>query len=84
MSVVKEQAKVEEEALYKVSVRNLCLFGAKSGDLDLRFTPSPTAQQGREGHMLVASRRGLDHEAEVKLTGKYQCLQVRPCRIGRL
>jgi DNA excision repair protein ERCC-2 len=76
MSVVTEQVKVEEEALYKVSVRNLCLFGAKAGDLDLRFTPSPTAQQGREGHMLVASRRGLDHEAEVKLTGQYQCLQI--------
>ena len=67
---------LEEDATYKVSVRNLCLFGAKAGDLDLRFTPSPTAQQGREGHLLVASRRSPDHEAEVKLSGQYHCLQV--------
>jgi len=79
MNAVTEPIAVEDDAggtLYKVSVRNLCLFGAKVGDLDLRFTPSPTAQEGREGHKLVASRRGPDHEAEVKLSGHYQCLQV--------
>ena len=62
---------------YTVSVRNLCEFAAKTGDLDLRFTPSPTAQQGREGHQLVAERRGPDHEAEVSLSGHYQELKVR-------
>jgi DNA excision repair protein ERCC-2 len=62
---------------YTVSVRNLCEFAAKSGDLDLRFTPSPTAQQGREGHVLVASRRGPEHESEVSLSGEYQGLRVR-------
>lgn len=65
------------DAVYTVSVRNLCEFAAKSGDLDLRFTPSPTAQQGREGHALVASRRGPDHEAEVSLSGEYLGLRVR-------
>lgn len=59
-----------------VSVRHLCEFGAKAGDLDLRFTPAPSAQQGREGHVLVANRRGPDHEAEVKLSGTYQELKV--------
>ncbi|QTN28741.1 ATP-dependent DNA helicase [Rhodoferax sp. AJA081-3] len=59
------------EAGYSVSVRNLCEFAAKLGDLDLRFTPSPTAQQGREGHQLVASRRAPGHEAEVTLSGTY-------------
>lgn len=58
-------------ASYSVSVRNLCEFAAKHGDLDLRFTPSPTAQQGREGHQLVASRRAPGHEAEVALWGIY-------------
>lgn len=62
---------VSGEVGYSVSVRNLCEFAAKVGDLDLRFTPSPTAQQGREGHQLVASRRGPDHEAEVALSGTY-------------
>jgi Rad3-related DNA helicase len=56
---------------HSVSVRNLCEFAAKVGDLDLRFTPSPSAQQGREGHQLVASRRPPGHEAEVTLTGTY-------------
>jgi DNA excision repair protein ERCC-2 len=64
-------------ALYTVAVRALCEFAAKAGDLDLRFTPAPTAQQGREGHALVASRRGPEHEAEVPLSGQYQDLQVR-------
>ncbi len=31
---------------YTVSVRALCEFTAKSGDLDLRFTPSPSALGG--------------------------------------
>ncbi len=56
---------------YNVAVRNLCEFAAKAGDLDLRFTPSPTAQQGREGHQLVASRRGPGQEAEVRLSGTF-------------
>ncbi len=56
---------------YSVSVRNLCEFAAKVGDLDLRFTPSPSAQQGREGHLLVASRRPPEYEAELTLSGTY-------------
>ena len=64
-------AEVGTEQAYAVSVRNLCEFAAKLGDLDLRFTPSPTAQQGREGHQLVASRRPPGHEAEVTLTGTF-------------
>jgi Rad3-related DNA helicase len=66
-----------EPVLYTVSVRNLCAFAAKSGDLDLRFTPSPTAQQGRQGHQLVAQRRGPQHEAEVSLDGRFGPLRVR-------
>lgn len=66
-----------EPVLYTVSVRNLCAFAARSGDLDLRFTPSPTAQQGRQGHQLVAQRRGPQHEAEVALSGRFGSLLVR-------
>ncbi|EPN80695.1 Uvs006 [Pseudomonas syringae pv. actinidiae ICMP 19097] len=40
-----------------MAVRALCEFTAKVGDLDLRFTPSPTAQEGIAGHRTVASRR---------------------------
>lgn len=62
---------------YAVSVRNLCAFAARQGDLDLRFTPSPTAQQGRQGHQLVAQRRAPGHETEVELSGHYKGLHVR-------
>ncbi|MFK0310154.1 ATP-dependent DNA helicase [Pseudomonas sp. NPDC090233] len=62
---------------YRVAVRALCEFSAKVGDLDLRFTPSPTAQEGIEGHRRVVARRAGGYEAEVALEGIYQGLQVR-------
>lgn len=62
---------------YVVAVRTLCEFTAKTGDLDLRFTPAPTAQQGIAGHGTVASRRGKYYESEVTLSGVYKQLQVR-------
>ena len=62
---------------YVVAVRALCEFTAKHGDLDLRFTPAPTAQEGMAGHALVASRRGEDYEPEVSLSGEYKSLLVR-------
>ncbi|BBH46449.1 helicase C-terminal domain-containing protein [Pseudomonas sp. KU43P] len=62
---------------YRVAVRALCEFSAKVGDLDLRFTPSPTAQEGMEGHRRVVARRAAGYEAEVPLEGQYQGLQVR-------
>ncbi|MBC7699134.1 helicase C-terminal domain-containing protein, partial [Aquabacterium sp.] len=62
---------------YTVAVRALCEFTAKQGDLDLRFTPSPTAQEGMAGHLLVASRRGASYESEVTLNGEHKHLLVR-------
>ena len=62
---------------YRVAVRALCEFTAKVGDLDLRFTPSPTAQQGIAGHRTVASRRSAQYQAELSLEGQYQALTVR-------
>ena len=50
---------------YRVAVRALCEFTAKEGDLDLRFTPSPTAQEGIAGHQTVVSRRGGHYLAEL-------------------
>ncbi|MGH8419429.1 MAG: ATP-dependent DNA helicase [Pseudomonas sp.] len=62
---------------YSVAVRALCEFTAKVGDLDLRFTPSPTAQEGIVGHRTVASRRGPQYQSEVSLSGTYHELNVR-------
>lgn len=63
--------------IYTVAVRALCEFSAKIGDLDLRFTPSPSAQEGIVGHAVVAGRRGGDYQREVTLSGDYQHLRVR-------
>ncbi|CAN7455011.1 ATP-dependent DNA helicase [Acidovorax sp. LjRoot74] len=62
---------------YTVAVRELCEFTAKQGDLDLRFTPAPTALEGIAGHAVAASRRGAGYRAEVALSGSYQSLCVR-------
>ena len=62
---------------YTVAVRALCEFTAKVGDLDLRFTPSPSAQVGMLGHRTVASRRSAHYQSEVALEGGYQQLSVR-------
>ncbi|MBH2033012.1 MAG: ATP-dependent DNA helicase [Pseudomonadales bacterium] len=62
---------------YRVAVRALCEFTAKVGDLDLRFTPSPTALEGIVGHRTVASRRSEGYQSEVALEGQYQALSVK-------
>ena len=66
-----------QEKRYTVAVRALCEFTAKQGDLDLRFTPSPTAQEGIQGHAIVAARRGEDYRSEVVLAGDHGPLHVR-------
>ena len=63
--------------IYTVAVRTLCEFAAKQGDLDFRFTPSPTSQQGIAGHKTVAASRSATYCSEVKLTGNYNHLVVR-------
>jgi DNA excision repair protein ERCC-2 len=63
--------------VYTVAVRTLCEFAAKRGDLDLRFTPSPSAQEGIEGHLAVAASRTDHYASEVSLSGTYQTLLVR-------
>src|SRR6185369_8880268 len=62
---------------YVIAVRALCEFTAKRGDLDLRFTPAPTAAQGIEGHATVAARRASGYEKELALSGTYRDLTVR-------
>ncbi|MDO8278450.1 MAG: ATP-dependent DNA helicase [Burkholderiaceae bacterium] len=66
-----------DSSTYTVAVRALCEFTARKGDLDLRFTPSPTAQEGMQGHRLVGSRRNADYEIEVALSGAFGPLHVR-------
>ncbi len=62
---------------YTIAVRSLCEFTAKQGDLDLRFTPSPTAQEGIAGHCLVTARRSASYQRELSLEGHFGPLHVR-------
>jgi DNA excision repair protein ERCC-2 len=68
---------VDTPARYTIAVRALCEFTAKQGDLDLRFTPAPSAQEGVAGHQAVAARRGSAYRTEVSLSGRHRHLAVR-------
>ena len=58
---------------YVVAVRALCEFTAKLGDLDFRFTPSPSALGGMAGHRMVAMRRPAHYQTEVTLETAVGC-----------
>ncbi|MDY7114803.1 ATP-dependent DNA helicase [Halomonas sp. SSL-5] len=60
----------------RVAVRTLCDVTARQGDLDHRFTPSPTSREGLEGHREVARRRGADYLAELPLAGEVEGLRI--------
>lgn len=62
---------------FPVSVKALCHFTAKKGDLDRRFTPAPSAQEGIWGHAQAAARRGASYETEVALSTTESNLTVR-------
>lgn len=60
-----------------VAVKTLVAFAAKSGSLDRRFTPSPTGQEGIEGHQRVASNRSSNYQTEVSLSITYGDITFR-------
>lgn len=62
---------------YSVSVRSLCEFTAKRGDLDRRFTPSATALEGQAGQMAMLARRSPGYETELPLQAQCGQLLVR-------
>lgn len=65
------------EPAYTVAVRALCEFTAKQGDLDLRFTPAPSAQEGIAGHLTVTARRPAGYQKEITLAETHGPLSVR-------
>jgi DNA excision repair protein ERCC-2 len=68
---------ISSSPAFTVSVKTLCAFAAKAGDLDLRFVPAPSAQEGQAGHRMVQARRGPSYESEITLASQYERLQVR-------
>jgi len=55
----------------------MCDLTARMGDLDQRFTPSPTALEGMMGHNSVTSNRNSSYQTEITVTGEYQNIFVR-------
>ncbi len=62
---------------YSVAVRALAEFTARAGDLDLRFTPAPSAAEGMAGHAAVVARRPAGYQSEISLAGEFGALSVR-------
>lgn len=60
-----------------VAIKTLVEFAAKTGSLDRRFTPSPTGQEGVEGHKKVTAKRHKDYETEVSLSITYNDITFR-------
>ncbi|MEX2474544.1 helicase C-terminal domain-containing protein [Marinobacter sp.] len=59
----------------KVAIRTLCEFSARQGDLDFRYTPAPSAEEGIAGHQAIQGRRGYGYKSEHLLTG--ECLGLK-------
>ncbi len=70
-------AAISSSPAFTVSVKTLCAFAAKAGDLDLRFGPAPSAQEGMAGHRMVQARRGPSYDSEIALASQYERLHVR-------
>ena len=67
----------DDAPLGVVAVRALCDFAARAGDLDLRFTPSPSGSEGVAGHNEVTSRRGTGYQRELPLSAVWGGLRVQ-------
>ena len=76
-NITDECGLISTRAIKPVSVRALADFGAKSGSLDRRFTPGPSALEGIEGHKQVTLRRPRHYQTEVSLKINYQDLLIR-------
>jgi DNA excision repair protein ERCC-2 len=68
---------VTDTAARWVAVRALCEFAAKRGDLDTRFTPSPSGKEGIAAHQWVQRKRAKHYEAELSLQGPIGPLLLR-------
>lgn len=59
-----------------VAVRTLCEFAARKGDLDLRYTPAPSSEEGIAGHTVVQGNRGPRYQSERSLAGQCGSLVI--------
>lgn len=66
-----ESATIENLPTSTVSVRELAEFCYRSGDIDHRFTPSPSGVQGTEGHQRVFRKRPDSYRSEFPVEYRY-------------
>ncbi len=67
----------ESNCIYKVGVKTLIEFSAKSGSLDRRFTPAPSGQEGIAGHQQVVKNRPSHFVSEYSLSLQFENLLLR-------
>jgi len=60
-----------------VAIKTLVEFAAKSGSLDRKFTPSPSGQEGIEGHKRVTATRSKTYQTEIGLSITYGDITFR-------
>jgi Rad3-related DNA helicase len=70
------QPKPAASLTLRISVRGLCDFTARRGDLDRRVHASPHARQGIAAHRIVAQRRSPEHEIELPLEFQHGPLRL--------
>lgn len=63
--------------MMRVSVRGLCEFTARRGSLDNRYTPAPSAEDGRVAHATVQQSRTGNYRAEYPLEGTIEGVALR-------
>lgn len=61
----------------RISIRSLCEFAARTGDIDLRYTPAPTAAEGIEGHQRLQRKRPTSYMPEYPLEIEIDGLLLR-------
>lgn len=61
----------------RISIRSLCEFAARTGDIDMRYTPAPTAAEGIEGHQRLQRKRPASYTAEFPLELEIEGLLLR-------
>jgi DNA excision repair protein ERCC-2 len=57
---------------HSVAVRELAQFCHRRGDIDYRYTPSPTGEEGVAGHQAVYRRRPVSYQAEYALEAHFE------------
>ena len=66
-----------------VSVTELARFCHRSGDIDHRFTPSPTGQEGIAGHQRLYRNRSSTYQKEYAVEARHTAHGIALCLRGR-